>query len=536
MKEEELMVKRALDAETTWPKLRAVLEHELLEKYVTRLVDMSGSGFVWMLQNDKVDDLARMYSLLCRVKEGDGLMISRLTDDVVAQGTALMDNQQLVQDPKALINAVLELRARYMQIVNHAFAREVASEPARSSGSRAPPSRTVSRIGPQGQTLYVEKRYIEAVDAACEKFFNAFPNAAEFLSLYLDRLLRQDFKGSSETEIDQKLESVMYLFHYLQEKDIFERYYKQHLSKRLLQTRIVSDDAEKWILSKLKSDRGYLYTSKLERMFNDIRTSADLKIDFLGSLTHPDEVLGGIDFSVHVLTTVAWPISEAPFCEMPLEVDRCIKSFGKYYLAKHKGRMLKWQAHVGTSATLKGHFDERSHELEVSTYHMCVLMLYNDNDSLTYSQILRATRIPESELKRTLQVLSLGKYRILLKEGKAKEIEPDERFTFNSNFSSRLVRIRIQTISAHKETEVERQQTRSRLDQDRSLVIDAAIVRVMKTRKRLDLANLTAETIQLLADRFTPLPHDIKKRIETLIERDYLSREESDHRTFVYQA
>ena len=35
------------------------------------------------------------------------------------------------------------------------------------------------------------------------------------------------------------LDRVMMLFRYLQEKDVFEKYYKQHLAKRLLSGRAV---------------------------------------------------------------------------------------------------------------------------------------------------------------------------------------------------------------------------------------------------------------------------------------------------------
>ena len=40
------------------------------------------------------------------------------------------------------------------------------------------------------------------------------------------------------------LDRVMMLFRYLQEKDVFEKYYKQHLAKRLLSGRAVSPSHE----------------------------------------------------------------------------------------------------------------------------------------------------------------------------------------------------------------------------------------------------------------------------------------------------
>lgn len=44
----------------------------------------------------------------------------------------------------------------------------------------------------------------------------------------------------------------MMLFRFLQEKDVFEKYYKQHLAKRLLLGRSISDDAERNMIAKLK--------------------------------------------------------------------------------------------------------------------------------------------------------------------------------------------------------------------------------------------------------------------------------------------
>lgn len=56
----------------------------------------------------------------------------------------------------------------------------------------------------------------------------------------------------TEQEIETILDKTMVLFRYLLEKDVFERYYKSHLAKRLLLNKSVSDDSEKNMISKLK--------------------------------------------------------------------------------------------------------------------------------------------------------------------------------------------------------------------------------------------------------------------------------------------
>lgn len=62
----------------------------------------------------------------------------------------------------------------------------------------------------------------------------------------------------TEQEIEGILDKTMVLFRFLQEKDVFERYYKQHLAKRLLLNKSVSDDSEKNMISKLKVMTTYL--------------------------------------------------------------------------------------------------------------------------------------------------------------------------------------------------------------------------------------------------------------------------------------
>lgn len=56
----------------------------------------------------------------------------------------------------------------------------------------------------------------------------------------------------TDDEIDLALEKTIILFRFLSDKDVFERYYKNHLARRLLHGRSVSDDAERGMVAKLK--------------------------------------------------------------------------------------------------------------------------------------------------------------------------------------------------------------------------------------------------------------------------------------------
>ena len=61
------------------------------------------------------------------------------------------------------------------------------------------------------------------------------------------------------------------------------------------------------------------------------------------------------------------------------------------------------------AADIKANFPSRKHELSMNTYQMCICMLFNDNDTLTFKEIEAATQIPEADLKRSLQSLACVK-------------------------------------------------------------------------------------------------------------------------------
>ena len=77
-----------------------------------------------------------------------------------------------------------------------------------------------------------------------------------------------------------------------------------------------------------------------------------------------------------------------------------------------------------------------------------------------------------------------------------------------------------------KETTEEQKATEERVFQDRQYQIDAAIVRIMKMRKSL--------THNLL--KFPVKPPDLKKRIESLIDRDYMERDKDNPNQYNYVA
>lgn len=73
---------------------------------------------------------------------------------------------------------------------------------------------------------------------------------------------------------------------------------------------------------------------------------------------------------------------------------------------------------------------------------MCVLMLFNACEGLSYKEIEDATDIPALELKRSLQSLALVKGRnVLRKEPSGKDVSETDVFYVNDKFTSKTFKV-----------------------------------------------------------------------------------------------
>lgn len=83
--------------------------------------------------------------------------------------------------------------------------------------------------------------------------------------------------------------------------------------------------------------------------------------------------------------------------------------------------------------------------------------------------------------------------------------------TVNEQFATNFVRLNL-PIPALEEV-----YKKEKVTEDRVHAIDATIIRIMKTRKRLEMSTLINEVLSG-QNLFRPLPKSVKTRIERLIE------------------
>ncbi|TKA54447.1 hypothetical protein B0A53_03140 [Rhodotorula sp. CCFEE 5036] len=389
-----------------------------------------------------------------------------------------------------------------------------------------------------GKAFRGDQGFVASLDRACREYVNrnaACPTAnksPELVARFADGLLRKSNKASEEADVEQALTDTMTVFKYVEDKDVFMKFYSKMLSSRLIKDTSASEDAESSMIGKLKDACGFEYTSKLQRMFQDMQLNRDLNAAFKEKMaqTHAtDEKDMQVDFSALVLSTAAWPLS-APTTKlnMPAELVKSKERFEQYYVNKHTGRKLNWLwQHCRNE--LRTLYTPQKYFFVVSTYQACVLLQFQSagSDALSYSDLETGTGLNAETLKPVLAILV--KQRVLeQKDGGA-------TYELNLGFKSKKIRVPL-NVPVKAEQKAESAEVMKHVDEDRKLLIQATIVRIMKSRKTMKHQQLIAETVDQLKARFQPRVPDVKKGIDAMLDREYIEREEGSRDTYRYLA
>jgi len=484
----------------------------LLKQRSERLLDTA--GIAKLLEADEVETLKALYSLL-KSSEMDGLLKGPWENYIKKVGSTIVRDLQKGDD---MVVRLLELKKSLEVVIRDAFEKDesfkYAMREAYSGFINERKNLTAWGTG-NAKVGEVIARYI---DLLLRGGLKAVPRSLASDSIDRDEAEKRGeaSTGDEDAELDRQLEQGIELFRFIEGKDVFEAFYKKDLARRLLMGRSASQDAERNMLTKLKSECGSNFTHNLEQMFKDQEISRDEMISYKQSLSNTSKTT--LDLQVSVLSAAAWPTYPDVKVNLPSEVARHIEKYDKHYKHKHTGRRLTWK-HALAHSIVKAQFNKGAKELVVSGFQAIVLVLFNNigvDGNLSYEDIQKATGLVDAELQRTLQSLACAKFRILNKHPKGREVNHTDTFTVNVGFTDPKYRIKINQIQL-KETTEENKETHERVALDRQYETQAAIVRIMKSRKKITHANLVAEVIDQTKSRGAVEVSEIKKNIEKYV-------------------
>jgi cullin 1 len=463
--------------------------------------------FQVLLDNDREDDMARMYNLLSRIPEGLEPLRTRFETHVRNAGLAAVQKVNSSEgdklEPRVYVDALLEIHSQYRGLVKRAFKEE--------------------------------PEFTRSLDNACREFVNrnavcvaGSSKSPELLAKYTDVLLRKSSTSIEEADLERTLNEIMTVFKYIEDKDVFQKFYSRMLARRLVHSNSSSDDAETSMISKLKEACGFEYTNKLQRMFQDMQISKDLNKEFREHLEGV-EYTKAVDSTFSILGTGFWPLvpPSTPFTP-PAEIAAEIEKFSLFYKHKHDGRKLTWLWNLCKGEVKTGYCksSKTPFTFQVSIYQMAILLLFNEKDNYSYEDILSATQLSTDVFDQAMNILLKARVLLMTGSGDAK-IGPGKNFKLNYDFKNKKIRVNL-NLGGVKEAKQEEAETNKTIEEDRKLVLQSAIVRIMKARKKMKHTQLVSETINQIRSRFVPKVSDIKKCIEILLDKEYLERLDDD--------
>ncbi|CAL8069060.1 unnamed protein product [Calicophoron daubneyi] len=527
---------------STLPKLTRSCEHYLIGEHIDRLT----SEFVNLLNDDREEDIWRMYKLLRHFPSGIRVLVEMVENHVEERGLEALRQvaQAALTDPRLYIDTILQIHRKNYNLVVSAFATDPA--------------------------------FARALDKGCERFINknavtelagSTRKSPELLAKYADFLLKKGPKNIQLDDLEEPLGQVMTVFKYIDDKDVFQKFYSKTLARRLVHNLSVSEDAEASMISKLKEACGFEYTAKLQRMFQDVNAMRDLNAKFKEYLetsdTAPVGVKKGIDFNVMILSSNAWPYQAQTTFSIPQELEQCQSAFLSFYHEHHNGRKLSWCFQLSRGELITN-YTKTVYTFQVSTYQMSILMLYNSALVLSVSDIQSQTGIEPNLLTQILHILLKAKV-LKLDTSSARSTDmslpesastsaaaapasagledstdtgnltPETRLSLYTDYKNKRVRVYL-NVPLKSEVKQETEQTLGNVESDRKLIVQACIVRIMKSRKVMKHQQLINEVISQLSARFKPTILLIKRCIAALIEREYIQRDGNERDAYEYLA
>lgn len=491
-----------------------------------------------LIKAGETERLQLMFRLLERVAEGVQPMLRELENHITQAGLADMVAAAdiITQDSEKYVERLLDLFRKFSKLVHDAFSDDPRFLTARDKAFKAVVNdTTVFRLelstgrNPGGKTVAPESK------------------CPELLANYCDMLLRRTplSKRLTSEEIESRLKDVLLVLKYVSNKDVFMRYHKAHLTRRLILDASADSEKEEDMVEWLREvGMPADYVNKLARMFQDIKVSEDLNGQFRTSTTRHDAI------NIKILNAGAWARgSERVTVSLPVELEDYIPEVEDFYKKKHSGRKLQWYHHMSngtiTFSTSGGKFD-----LDVTTFQMAVLFAWNQrqNDKISYENLRLATELPDGELRRTLwSLVAFPKLKRQLIQFSPAASAPKD-FTEHTSFWVNQDFALIKNGKLQKRGKVnligrlQLSTERSQMEDNQSIVqlrilrTQEAIIKILKMRKKISNAGLQSELVDILKNMFLPSKKMIKEQLEWLIEHKYMRRDDDDINTFIYMA
>lgn len=267
--------------------------------------------------------------------------------------------------------------------------------------------------------------------------------STELVERFMDSAIRKG-PNVDEHEFSTDLDAAVTILEFV-DKIFFLKLYMKGLATRIFDGNM-SDSHERLALSKLRELLSEQSIGHLENMLKDVEFSRKFTTDCRETHGTSSE-WPAAEVTYWVASATQWylaPTTKTHF-RLPKPVTDAFDKAQRSYESFHKDGRLLWLPHYFSGeleVNLPTHKD-KTYTFEVSMYQMCVLLLFNDADFLTYQQIRNATTYEIDVLDQVLA--SLTQPGVLLESCEIDEQGRSTRFYLNKYFESKDKVVKLNT-------------------------------------------------------------------------------------------
>ena len=438
-------------------------------------------------------------------------------------------------------------------------------------GDRPDVQRDEKRVGCQWFKEQKDLAFTELVNYDFGKWKN-WTHMGELLARYMHMILTGKVTTNdgrilaklSSADILKRCQDTSVLVGFLDEKHIFSNYYKSMLMERLLGD--YNDSIERSVLAGLHS-KYCIEDREQTAMLVDMARCKTIRNRFNEHWTsqQPVEHCESMrSLSITMLTHSVWPCPPTAMVglHLPLSMDQCKSTFEHWWNKSHrKSRQLNYHWYQST-VTLQAKFpmlnpNFKVIELKMTALQAILLQAFSHNkEKLRSGHTMREiaehmgiewdtdSNQPVSDeqwsmlkslFKIFLQPFPHCRGALILKGPRTDPpIRGTDKFKINPKFQSKK---RVLSIRAPDDwdSRQSREETRKekKKQSDRNIRVDVVIVTFMRVRRCLEYVALIKEVIRQLPT-LKPSRTLIRRRITSLMDRDYLCRNDDNPREIQY--
>eukprot|EP00817_Percolomonadidae_sp_ATCC50343_P003541 CAMPEP_0117421920 /NCGR_PEP_ID=MMETSP0758-20121206/2871_1 /TAXON_ID=63605 /ORGANISM="Percolomonas cosmopolitus, Strain AE-1 (ATCC 50343)" /LENGTH=702 /DNA_ID=CAMNT_0005204245 /DNA_START=178 /DNA_END=2286 /DNA_ORIENTATION=- len=324
-----------------------------------------------------------------------------------------------------------------------------------------------------------------------------------------------NYKNYSMNFFEEFFEKNLNVYRIVRSKDEFMSYLEHYLAIRIVQKRADINSEEIFINQISELDRGITHVvvemikeSKLEELRKNINNIS------VNMMILSKKTFGRFNVEKKILFENVDPLKNV------------IQSIRKSYSDNFSQRELTILPDFGTAEVTANGYGSQ-YNFKVTTLFMVILLTFNKEKKQSVRMIHEKTGIKENQIEFFLKKMVKG--------CKLFKVE-NEYYYPNEMYYSKSLKIDLTKLYTIGISKSEKNNLDVRIIAERNTIIEAIVVRVMKSHKKLSHEDLIQETIKQSTGRFETKSSTIKRRIEDLIQREFLRRDEEDRKIYHYVA